>query len=451
MKNPNEKNKIVQDVIPPKRSIRNIEPPVRREKLSDDTFVYKQEAKPREVEIKMAEPIPEQKPAPFQYKYDYGQPKKYSKKWFYIGAGILGLVVIFTILNFFKSAEIRLTPKQDSQNLNSNFTAEKNNSSAVLSFQIVTVAKDMEKTVEAGSEARVDKKARGTIVIYNNWGKTSQNLVATTRFETPEGLIFRLINPVTVPGQQVKDGKTIAGSVEVLVEADKPGESYNIGLKDFTIPGFKGDPKYSKIYGRSKTAMSGGFSGMQKVVSKEALDTAEKEMENSLKETIVKEIRSQIPANFVLYSTGLSYNFENITQVFSSNSKGAVLKKVGVGKAVIFDRNVLTKAIISKIMPDSAEGLRIKNLDLLEFAFQSNIPSDTDTSISFSLKGQVEVVWLFDENKLQSDILGLSKTSAKAIIATYPSIREAWITTRPFWNQKIPSDTEKVTIVNTVD
>ena len=305
--------------------------------------------------------------------------------------------------------------------------------------------------MEAGSEARVDKKARGTIVIYNNWGKTSQNLVATTRFETPEGLIFRLINPVTVPGQQVKDGKTIAGSVEVLVEADKPGESYNIGLKDFTIPGFKGDPKYSKIYGRSKTAMSGGFSGMQKVVSKEALDTAEKEMENSLKETIVKEIRSQIPANFVLYSTGLSYNFENITQVFSSNSKGAVLKKVGVGKAVIFDRNVLTKAIISKIMPDSAEGLRIKNLDLLEFAFQSNIPSDTDTSISFSLKGQVEVVWLFDENKLQSDILGLSKTSAKAIIATYPSIREAWITTRPFWNQKIPSDTEKVTIVNTVD
>ena len=153
MKNPNEKNKIVQDVIPPKRSIRNIEPPVRREKLSDDTFVYKQEAKPREVEIKMAEPIPEQKPAPFQYKYDYGQPKKYSKKWFYIGAGILGLVVIFTILNFFKSAEIRLTPKQDSQNLNSNFTAEKNNSSAVLSFQIVTVANDVVKAEEDGGEA----------------------------------------------------------------------------------------------------------------------------------------------------------------------------------------------------------------------------------------------------------------------------------------------------------
>ena len=35
------------------------------------------------------------------------------------------------------------------------------------------------------------------------------------------------------------DGKNIPGSVDVKVYANEPGEKYNIGLSDFTIPVLK--------------------------------------------------------------------------------------------------------------------------------------------------------------------------------------------------------------------
>ena len=73
-------------------------------------------------------------------------------------------------------------------------------------------------------------------------------------------------------------------------------------------------PKYTKIFARSKTEMTGGFSGMQKVVSKETMDNSDKELEELLKKSLSMDIVSQIPENFVLYENSVSYNLEPTTQ-----------------------------------------------------------------------------------------------------------------------------------------
>ena len=64
-----------------------------------------------------------------------------------------------------------------------------------------------------------------------------------------------------MPGESLVSGKTVPGSTETAVSADEAGKEYNIGKTDFTIPGFKGDARYSKFYARSKTDMEGGFIG----------------------------------------------------------------------------------------------------------------------------------------------------------------------------------------------
>ncbi len=459
------KKNVVQDVIPPKKSIRNVELPSRarnfqsvkpkEEKVQQEP--EKEDRAPRPVSVKKIEsvvtPIKESEAAEPSYTFEYKEPpRKKGRKGIYI-AGILFLLVIgFGISALFKSAEIRVTPKQDMKTLNDNFTAKKDTTANTsLGFQLVTNTKSLQKTVEASSEQKVEKKARGTIVIYNNTPE-SQKLVATTRFETPEGLIFRLISPVTVPAKQIKDGKSIAGSIEAVVEADKIGASYNIGLKDFTIPGFKGDAKYTTVYARSKTEMTGGFSGMQKVVSKTVLDQTDKELESGLKTSLSNDIASQIPANFILYANGLSYKFEPATQVNDSTG-GAVIQKKGTITGIIFDRTSLTKAMLAKIMPSGTDDtIKVTNLESLNFSISSSSAFDFNTStiLNFNLKGDVNFVWVFDENKLKSELLGLSKQESGIVLGKYDTIKEAWVETHPFWNQSIPKDSSKVTLINTL-
>lgn len=455
------KKNIVQDVVPPKKSIRNVklspkkealktaktyeEPEVQNYRDEDFTRSVPIQAPMRIDSIKKVEQAPVEPPT---YKYEYNDNKVGSKKWVYLSSVVFMLVLAFVISAFFKSAEIRISPKQESIEISETFTAKKDAITG-LGFQTVSVSKDVEKVVKSTGEEKVERKSQGRIIIYNNYSTQTQKLVATTRFQTPEGLIFRLVNPVTIPGREVKDGKTVAGSIEVTVEADKPGVSYNIGLKDFTIPGFKGDPRFTTIYARSKTEMIGGFSGMQKTVSKEVLTQTEQEMKKLLEESLQKDIGAQIPANFISYKEGISYEIEQTTQAPASSADEVILKKKGRATAVIFDRSVINKNILAEVMPDvESEMVKISNIDELNWK-PTNTLVASDKDVTFTITGKANFVWVFDENKLKTDLLGLSKKSAKVIIANYPSINEAWVETKPFWNQKIPTNPEKVTLINT--
>ncbi len=473
--------KIVQDVIPPKKSIRNVKIPsksapvsapiitpkassVRLRKEIDSKPLLDDFSKVRKSEeetVLTTEPpifnknhshTPDHVEEPSRsYKYEFDEPKKNSRKVLYFSIFILLVICGFSVSAFFKSAKITITPKNETATLDANFSAQKDISDSDLSFQLVTVAKDVEKNVESSGEAKVDKKAKGTITIYNIFSSQPQKLVATTRFETPEGLIFRLVSAVTVPGSSVKAGKTVAGSVDVVVEADKSGADYNVSYKDFTLPGLKGDPKYSKVYARSKTEMTGGFSGMQKTVSQATVDSTETELETELKTDLSKDISTQIPADFVLLPSSLVYKIDPVTQANSSTG-GAVLKKKGVAYGVIFNRSALSKVLLTKLIPKSSEDLvRVSNLNELNFSYTADVSDiNNATTISFSLKGEPKFVWIVDENKLKSELLGLSKKEAESIISKYKNINEVWIETRPFWNRAIPKDSNRVTLINTL-
>ncbi len=463
------KKNIVQDVVPNKKSIRNVElpsktrmddmarkeflkesPKMRAKMAKEDEFarsVNIQQDAPIKMERKSESPKGEINPPNNQYKYEYDKPRKSSRKLYYSLLVIFIGILYFGISSVFKSAEIQITPETQVKNINDTFTARKDASPTNLAFQTVSLVKEAEDSVEAGKEERVEKKATGKIVIYNTTTQT-QKLVATTRFQTPEGLIFRIVSPISIPPKQ----GSVSGSIEATVEADKTGDLYNISLKDFTVPGFKGDPKYTQVYARSKTEMIGGFSGMQKVVDDATLKSKSAELEEKLKATLSKDIASQIPENFVLYQNSLTYSFDPVVIANNPNG-GALLKKKGIASAIIFDRASLSKALLSKILPEAENDvIHVTNLDTLTFTYTApgSFDPNTSNSVAFSLAGSANLVWGFDENKLKSDLLGLSKKNALNIISKYTTIKEAWIITRPFWSNTIPLKSEKVTLINTL-
>jgi hypothetical protein len=109
------------------------------------------------------------------------------------------------------------------------------------------------------------------IKVVNNTAQ-EYTFVATTRFLTKEGILFRLKQNAKIPAD---------GSVEVAVAADKPGADSDIGPSKFTIPGLSADLQAS-VWGESSAAMSGG-AGVAKAVAQADLDKAKADLLEKLK------------------------------------------------------------------------------------------------------------------------------------------------------------------------
>lgn len=123
----------------------------------------------------------------------------------------------------------------------------------------VNTAKNLLDSLKGGSGTLVwSKKATGKITVYNNYSTTPQRLILNTRFQSPDGRIYRLATSLMVPGKTIMNGKETPGSVDAVVIAEEEGAQYDIGPTRFTIPGYIGDPRYESMYGVSMEEITTG-------------------------------------------------------------------------------------------------------------------------------------------------------------------------------------------------
>ena len=89
------------------------------------------------------------------------------------------------------------------------------------------------------------------------------------------------------------------------------------GLSDFTLPGRAGTPRFSTIYARSKTGMSGGFVGVEKTVSESDEAQAKSQLEAALRSELISDSIAQVPEDFVLIPALSTVTFEILPQTAS--------------------------------------------------------------------------------------------------------------------------------------
>ncbi|MEA2112428.1 MAG: hypothetical protein U9P50_00435 [Patescibacteria group bacterium] len=432
--------KILQDVTPPKRSIQDIPIPTGKNRKND------------------LNRSTSRKKAGF-----FGSSK--SKKAKKTKRNLLIFVVLLVLLSsafFFlmsSSVVITITPIQLQERVDASFIAVSEKETGGVPFDIMMLDETGSKEVQSTSEEVVKEKASGKIVIFNNFSKVGQRLIKNTRFETSEGLTYRIQNSVVVPGQTVdSEGETVPGNIEVIVYADQPGEEYNIGLADFTIPGFAGSERFDKFYARSKTTMTGGFEGVKKIASEEDVEKARAELSKELEQKLSTEILSKIPENFILYDEGLFVRSSFIGTVDSGEGKEDMVdvkEKVSV-YAVIFDRDNLNRQIANDTLDDyQGEEIMITNLGDLNFEIKNRdeVEPWTEGRFIFSLKGEVSFEWLYDEEKLKNDFVGQSKneTNINNILANYSGIESAKMEITPFWKKSFPRSTSKIQVIKDLE
>lgn len=370
--------------------------------------------------------------------------------WAFLFVVVLSLV--FYVSNYFATATIEVVPTAKSSVIDSDLEALKGENTDALGFDITTLSEEKAKEVTATIEKKIQKKASGKVIIYNAYNADSQRLIKNTRLESPDHKIFRIDQSVVVPGAKVVDGKSVPGSVEALIYADAAGKEYNIGTSNFTIPGFKGDPRYAKFSAASKpdSPIGGGFTGLVKVPSDEAIAQAQEELKNDLKKVVVEKARADIPEKRSFFPGSMVVKFEEVPQEFTADDTAKVSMRATVS-VFFFDTARLTAKIADiSLSEDKTNPFVISNMSALTFAFIDPVENVVLTDLSqikFHLSGTAEFVGQIDTAKIQADLAGKSKKDFSTIIDNEKNIgvgtkASVW----PVWKTEFPVSPAKITV-----
>jgi len=115
----------------------------------------------------------------------------------------LGFLAISMVLS---GAQVTIYPKHERLVVDGTFSAiPSKDTGEGLKYETVELSVTKTETVPATGREQVEQKASGKIIVYNDYNTVDQRLIRNTRFETPDGQIYRIDKSTVVPGQ-TRDG-----------------------------------------------------------------------------------------------------------------------------------------------------------------------------------------------------------------------------------------------------
>ncbi len=414
----------------PRRSIQDIIPPARSKSIRPS--ITPTNATPP--------PMPPTPPTPIRLKPE--RPRSFTfiiivALIFIAVAGAVGL-----LSTVFHRAYVSATPNHFESVVQGSFASSID--SPVLPYTKVMVEDTVSKSLPATGTKKVEERASGTITIYNAYSTGSQRLITNTRFQSKDGLVYRIHSPVVVPGYTMKAGVKVPGSFEVTVYADEAGDKYNIGLDEFTLPGLKGSDQYTLITARSKTAMAGGFVGDKAVVDAKARSEAITELKAELERTLRAKVLTVQPEGSLVFDNALAVVYAEGTDKLDGDN--AIISVSGTGVAPAFSENALAKSF-ARIANIGFEGdLSIENPNELALIIDKPENVLSEKPIQINVSGTVKMTALFDPVALSNDLAGKNKAQADAIRPGYPALESLTVRVYPFWMSTIPEDVTRVKV-----
>ena len=379
---------------------------------------------------------------------------------------VLAFVVFFLVVggaflvSFLSSgSEITVSPKHREPTVNAEFEAFRTPQVGELSYEILSLEAEGERQVSATGQEEVTEQATGEITIYKTTAG-AERLIKNTRFESPDGLIFRITESAVVPGAvKNSEGELVPGSIKASVFADAVGENYNLEASTrFTVPGFKEggyEELYQAIHAENEEPFAGGYDGVKFIIDETELETAKQALQMELRDSLLGRTSEERPAGFVVFDDAITVTYQSLPAVEYGDNL-ATIKEKALLQIPIFKEEDFAAYIAKASVPGyEDEPVRIDNLAEITFSYTSATTTNTDignlNSVRFKLLGKPQLVWTFDEGKLKTDLLGAPKTALNTVLGAYPAIEKAEAVVRPFWKRSYPSDMSEITIIEVID
>lgn len=419
----------MQDMIPPNdRSIRNIP-------LSRIQAKHAREDFPQEDKV-------------------VKKPRKRTRKYllWIVSVVLVCLIIGLASSILFAGATITLHARTETVSAPKEVRAELNPPVGGLQYQTFTVSRSATTTVPASGTQKVSRQASGIVTIYNTYSSAPQRLIANTRFAAPDGKIYKIRDSVVVPGTTKKsDGTIAAGTAIASVYADAAGEDYNRSEStNFTIPGFKGDPRYAKFYAESKGAISGGFVGTQPAVAQSDLASANTTLEQGLASAVSAAAEAAVPEGYIMVTGTTMITYSGIVQTPLGGSSAAVSKNASISGLIVKSSELAT--IIARL------GVQGYNGEAVGFTDASNIKLTASTTkqgepVIINILTPAELVWQYDQNAIRDALLGKPKDQFENVLKDFGVALDCSTeipcsaTIRPFWASNFPEDSSKIIVV----
>lgn len=325
-----------------------------------------------------------------------------------------------------------------------------NQGKIILPGELLRATQNMQMTFKANGKEAVKERARGILTVHNSFSSTPQIFIAKTRFESPNGKIFRTEKQITIPGSRVQNGKVIPSSVDIEVVADEPGEAYNIPPSSgWKVPGLKGTPKYNVFYGENTKPISGGAVGEHLSATDEDKKNAEIAITAALKDSLQAQMVVLLSDKFKTPEEGMLFQItKKEFQYPSGDPENFVLYAEGEMKQFAFNEETLKEAILKKIRKTISGDILMK-AENFNISYSLLQPIFDDEKLTLSVSGNTTFVPDINTEELKNELRGKTRSEMQQIIYSIQGLENAQTSLEPkwaFWLGNVPKNERRIFI-----
>ncbi len=369
---------------------------------------------------------------------------------------IFGIILVFVGVYFlslyFGHATVYVTHKKETFTFSDKPFKAVRTSQNDLAFEVMVVTDSLVKEATFTESKDSLAKAKGVAVIYNAFSTTPQKLAINTRLADDKNNIYLTDKAITIPGYTTVKGKVVPGSVSVGITASIAGDKYNGEPRDFTIVGFKGTTKATKIYARSKGSITGGSTGVMYMPTPEQKGELSTAISTELRSKLEKTIQAQVPADYILFKDSLKIDLNFNPDAIVSSTANAEVKAEGTATALILNQRDFEKNVIRTVNPniksDEIEEVSIPELTNFVFKLAPDSESINKQTLvaNFTLTGDGTLAWKPNYETLITSLVGVNKEEVNNIFLNDPGIEKARLVLTPVWQKTLPKNPKYIKI-----
>lgn len=315
------------------------------------------------------------------------------------------------------------------------------------------------------------QNATGILSIKNTSGNP-WDLAERTRFQTNDGIIFRIEKAVRVPAGSSGN----PGTLDVTVEADPldvhgqiVGARGNIPPSQLFLPGLRTEESRKKLYAENRSSFSGGVTESVKTITEEDIKAAKDIVERDIAKDATADLEKYLDQQNVIQKTNLSLlKDRNLITVsppiinVPEDMAGKPLEEFEVNaqytlRGVAYDRGqlieILTEKMKTRVDPDKrlikidAQDLSYRFLDTDAIAGRIRLTATMRAIQMYELDPDKENGHRFLK-KITDHILGMKVSDAVGYLQQQTDeIARVEIKTWPLWAPTIPNIADNIKFV----
>lgn len=365
----------------------------------------------------------------------------------WVAAGLSLALLAGAAVFAFRGTSVSVTPRTQTVTFDSSlpFSAFPASLAATGTLAYSVQESDIEDSavVPAQGVEKAEEKAMGTITVFNEYSAQSVRLIKNTRFESANGLIFRIPESVMVPG---KKGGT-PGQISVTVFADQTGDAYNIAPTNFTVPGLKSTPDmYKGVYARSTESFSGGFSGERPAVAPGALESARAEVRGRLEEKAREAAQAASAGDAIVFPSLVRVTYQSMPHTSEAGGGVRIHEKAHL-VIPLFTATSFAEHVASSVSADVSGPVRLDRGSSVQATITpEELVKVGSESFQFGLEGSGVLVWEVDAATIAQALAGRDKSAFETIIAGFTAVQKAKARIAPLWKGTFPESPEDITI-----